>query len=63
VIRVAPLSAEFKVSEETARRDLQHLGKEGCLVRTSGGAYPSREGHTDIPPDVMWRKTEMDKDL
>ena len=35
---VSALSAEFAVSEETIRRDLEFLEKEGIAVRIYGGA-------------------------
>ena len=35
---VSQLSAEFKVTEETIRRDLEKLEKVGVLTRTHGGA-------------------------
>ncbi|MHB1405834.1 MAG: DeoR/GlpR family DNA-binding transcription regulator [Desulfitobacteriaceae bacterium] len=37
-VRVAQLSNLFKVTEETIRRDLEQLEKDGYLSRTHGGA-------------------------
>ncbi len=38
-VSVAELSKTFEVTEETIRRDLKALEKDGFLVRTYGGAY------------------------
>lgn len=38
-VLVRDLSQEFQVSEETIRRDLKELEKEGRLTRVYGGAY------------------------
>lgn len=38
-VTVAKLAHEFEVTEETIRRDLQALEKEGVLKRIYGGAY------------------------
>ena len=37
-VKVADLAAEFAVSEETVRRDLELLGRDGLLKRVYGGA-------------------------
>lgn len=41
-VRVTDLSRLFDVSEETIRRDLDSLAKEGLLIRTHGGAIADR---------------------
>ena len=41
---VSELSAGFGVSEETIRRDLEWLEKEGIAARTYGGAVASQGG-------------------
>lgn len=41
-VRVAELSRLFDVSEETIRRDLDSLAREGLLIRTHGGAIADR---------------------
>lgn len=38
-VSVSELSQQFDVTDETIRRDLKHLEKEGNLVRTYGGAF------------------------
>ena len=51
---VGELSAEFGVSEETIRRDLEWLEQEGVAMRTYGGAVLK---HSDqAPPPYATRK-------
>jgi DeoR/GlpR family transcriptional regulator of sugar metabolism len=38
-VTVSELSDKFNVTEETIRRDLNALHKEGALIRTHGGAF------------------------
>lgn len=51
---VGELSAEFGVSEETIRRDLEWLEQEGVAVRTYGGAVLKNSGQA--PPPYATRK-------
>lgn len=46
---VTDLSKRMKVTEETIRRDLEKLEKEGKLQRTHGGAYLSGSIMTELP--------------
>lgn len=48
-ILVSDLSSRFNVSEETIRRDLEKLEKEGILTRTHGGATLNQQMNQDIP--------------
>jgi DeoR/GlpR family transcriptional regulator of sugar metabolism len=48
-IRVKELSQIFHVTEETIRRDLDTLEKEGKLRRTHGGAVRLEEDQGEIP--------------
>lgn len=48
-VQVAPLSTEFGVSEETIRRDLDRLEREGLATRTYGGAVLSEDTHIELP--------------
>ncbi|MHB0864963.1 DeoR/GlpR family DNA-binding transcription regulator [Paenibacillus sp. SEL3] len=48
-VLVSDLSREFGVTEETIRRDLEKLEKEGILTRTYGGAVISRHTSEDLP--------------
>ena len=51
---VSALSAEYEVSEETIRRDLEWLEKEGIAVRIYGGAVLA--GNDRISPPYSIRK-------
>lgn len=50
-VRVAELSVRFGVTEETIRRDLEALEKQGVLERTYGGAVSPR-GISYEPPHI-----------
>ncbi len=49
---VADLSREFDVTEETIRRDLEKLDKEGLAKKTYGGAVFNQSLNTDLPFNV-----------
>ena len=51
---VSALSAEYEVSEETIRRDLEWLEKEGIAVRIYGGAVLA--GNDRVAPPYSIRK-------
>lgn len=46
---VADLSRELGVSDETVRRDLTQMERDGLLVKTYGGAYTQEGMHRVIP--------------
>lgn len=46
---VAELSQQFGVTEETIRRDLNGLEKDGYVDRTHGGAVPRKGEAEDLP--------------
>jgi len=46
-VLVAPLSVKFGVSEETIRRDLEKLEREGYALRGYGGAVYNAEGRQE----------------
>lgn len=48
-MRVSELSKLFSVTEETIRRDLERLEKEGYLRRTHGGAVGTKESSNELP--------------
>lgn len=48
-VLVAELSKQFKVTEETIRRDLEKLEREGVVTRTYGGAMLNRHINEDVP--------------
>ncbi len=52
-VEVASLSAEFGVTQETVRRDLDRLERQGLLRRVHGGAIPS--GHLSFEPGLSQR--------
>ncbi len=49
---VSALSQEFDVTEETIRRDLEKLDKEGLVKKSYGGAVLVQNFSTDIPHSV-----------
>lgn len=46
---VSDLSREFKVTEETIRRDLEKLDNDGLAKKTYGGAVKVENFNTDLP--------------
>lgn len=48
-ITVSELSVLYNVSEETIRRDLSRLEREGLLEKTYGGAYIKDGMHREVP--------------
>ena len=49
---VSELSKEYKVSEETIRRDLEKLAEEGHVIKSYGGAVINEIGNIDLPFNV-----------
>lgn len=49
---VAELSKDFNVTEETIRRDLEKLDKEGLVSKTYGGAVAKHDPALDLPYKV-----------
>jgi len=54
-LRIAELAAEFQVSTETIRRDLDELDQAGLIVRTYGGAARP----VAVEPAVAERERQM----
>lgn len=52
---VADLSREFNVTEETIRRDLEKLDREGLAQKTYGGAIANHSLNMDLPYKVRQR--------
>ena len=48
-VLVSDLSREFGVTEETIRRDLEKLEKEGLATKTYGGAVRTENMKADLP--------------
>lgn len=56
---VATLAMEFNVTEETIRRDIEKLEKEGLATKTYGGAISTSSKNKDLPYNVR-RKSNVD---
>lgn len=52
---VSDLSREFGVSEETIRRDIEKLAKEGMATKTYGGAVSNVSPSSDLPYNIRKR--------
>ena len=52
---VTDLAQEFEVTEETIRRDLEKLDKEGIAKKTYGGAVANKSLNVDLPSSVRKR--------
>ena len=48
-VLVSELSREYGVTEETIRRDLEKLEKEGLAKKTYGGAVKNENFNIDLP--------------
>lgn len=53
---VSELSALFDVSEETIRRDLDKLDREGLAIKSYGGAVPNENTGMDMPFNVRAKR-------
>ena len=58
-MRVSELALRFGVTEETIRRDLDRLEKEGLVVRTHGGAMAAEQAGSDAP---YWHRERVHAD-
>ncbi len=58
---VSELAAQFEVSEETIRRDLEKLETEGLVVKAYGGAVLNENLQTDMPLAVRKRANVVGK--
>jgi len=52
IVTVSGLAADFSVSEETIRRDLQKMEESEGVQRTYGGAYIAKTVSTNIPISI-----------
>lgn len=59
-LHVVDLSKRFDVTEETIRRDLEKLEKQGFLNRTYGGAIINRHNSEELP---YTDRTSINRDL
>lgn len=60
---VSELSAEFDVTEETIRRDLEKLDNDGLAKKTYGGAVVVQNFNTDLPHSVRKRANVEQKQI
>lgn len=51
-VLVAELAKDFEVTEETIRRDLEKLDKEGLASKTYGGAVSKHSSAIDLPYNI-----------
>lgn len=60
-VLVAQLSQKYQVTEETIRRDLDKLEKEGYVKKTYGGAVLSKNTSVEIPFKVREKTNKKEK--
>ncbi len=60
IVKVAELSQLFSVTEETIRRDLEKLEKQGYLTRSHGGAVLNEKKEQDDIPFEQREITNID---
>ncbi len=60
---VGDLSREFKVTEETIRRDLEKLEKDGFAKKTYGGAIINESLNVDLPYTVRKKANVINKQV
>lgn len=53
---VSQLAEEYQVSEETIRRDLEKLEKEGFAIKSYGGAILNENSSNDMPFSLRQKK-------
>lgn len=58
---VSELSREFDVSEETIRRDLEHLSIEGNVTKTYGGAVLDERSSIELPFNLRQKENPEGK--
>ncbi len=56
-LSVADIVEQFKVSEATARRDLETLAEQGKIQRVHGGALPIQQAPPELP--ILQREQEQ----
>ena len=49
---VSTLARDFDVTEETIRRDLERLDREGLVSKTYGGAVSKQNSGLDLPYNI-----------
>ncbi len=62
-VLVAQLSQKYQVTEETIRRDLDKLEKEGYVKKTYGGAVLNKNTNVDIPFKIREKTNKKEKQV
>lgn len=62
-VLVAELSQKYKVTEETIRRDLEKLEREGYVKKTYGGAVLNKNTNIDIPFKIREKTNKKEKQV
>lgn len=60
-VMVGELSQEYRVSEETIRRDLEKLEKDGLAIKSYGGAILNENTNIDLPFNVRKKHNVVGK--
>ena len=60
-VLVAELSTRYHVTEETIRRDLEKLEKEGFVKKTYGGAVLNKNSTIDMPLKIREKTNRKEK--
>lgn len=60
-VLVAELSQRYNVTEETIRRDLEKLEKEGFVKKTYGGAVLNKNSTIDMPLKIREKTNRKEK--
>ena len=62
-VLVAELSQEYSVTEETIRRDLDKLEKEGFVKKTYGGAVLNENTNIEMPLRIREKTNRKEKQM
>ncbi|PXV93685.1 DeoR family transcriptional regulator [Lachnotalea glycerini] len=62
-VLVAELSQKYNVTEETIRRDLEKLEKEGFVKKTYGGAVLNSNTNLDLPLRIREKTNKKEKQI
>ena len=62
-VYVSVLSEDFKVTQETIRRDLERLEKKGLLQRSHGGAVSAHPTNEDLPFTIRTSAHSSEKQI
>lgn len=62
-VLVAELSQKYDVTEETIRRDLEKLEKEGFVKKTYGGAVLNNNTNVELPLKIREKTNKKEKQI